>query len=111
VIRRQVLLCSPIARQAAIWFVVGLLVADSASAASGHSVVDSVGREVEVPASLQRIVSLAPSVTEILFVLEVEEQLIAVTDFCDYPAAATRKLKVGGYTIPISSRSSACDLI
>lgn len=104
-------LCSRIARQAMIWFAVGLLAVDSADAASGRSLIDSVGWRVEVPASLQRIVSLAPSVTEILFALEVEEQLIAVTDFCDYPPAATRKLKVGGMYHPISSRSLAYDLI
>jgi iron complex transport system substrate-binding protein len=78
----------------------GLLGANSVCAATGRTVVDSVGRAVEVPTSLQRIISLAPSVTEILFALEVDEQLVAVTDFCDYQPAATRKLKVGGMYHP-----------
>lgn len=48
----------------------------------------------------QRIVSLAPSLTEILFALGLEDKIVGVTDFCDYPAGARRKPKVGGYVSP-----------
>ena len=44
-----------------------------------------------------RIVSLAPSNTEILYALGVGDQIVAVTDHCDYPAAAKMKPKVGGW--------------
>lgn len=47
-----------------------------------------------------RIVSLAPSVTEILFDLGAGDQIAAVTDFCDYPEAAKRKPKIGGFANP-----------
>lgn len=47
-----------------------------------------------------RIVSLAPSVTEILFDLGLGERVAAVTDFCDYPDAAKRKPKIGGFANP-----------
>tara|TARA_R110002111_G_scaffold34705_1_gene68658 strand:- start:1530 stop:2444 length:915 start_codon:yes stop_codon:yes gene_type:complete len=43
----------------------------------------------------QRIVSLAPNITETLFALGAGEQLIAVTDYCDYPLAALALPKIG----------------
>ncbi len=48
----------------------------------------------------QRIVSLAPSMTEILFALGLGDKIVGVTDFCDYPEEAKRKPKVGGYVSP-----------
>lgn len=48
----------------------------------------------------QRIISLAPSLTEILFALGLGNQVVGVTDFCDYPEEAQRKPKVGGYVSP-----------
>jgi iron complex transport system substrate-binding protein len=45
----------------------------------------------------QRIVSLAPSLTEILFAVGAGERVVGVTDYCRYPAAAARLPKVGGY--------------
>lgn len=44
-----------------------------------------------------RIVSLAPSNTEILYALGVGDEVVAVTDQCDYPEAAKKKPKVGGW--------------
>ncbi|MBI2058491.1 MAG: ABC transporter substrate-binding protein [Nitrospirae bacterium] len=44
-----------------------------------------------------RIVSLAPSVTEILFALGLGESVVGVTRFCAFPPEAARKDKVGGY--------------
>ena len=43
-----------------------------------------------------RIISLAPNITEILFALGAGVQLVGVTDYCDYPSAATTLTKVGG---------------
>lgn len=48
----------------------------------------------------QRIISLAPNVTEILFALGAEDRVIAVSSFCDYPEAAKLKPKVGGLSNP-----------
>lgn len=45
-----------------------------------------------------RIVSLAPSNTEILFALGVGDQVVGVTAFCDYPDEAKKLPKVGGWT-------------
>jgi len=68
--------------------------------ATTRAYTDSVGRTVQVAFPPQRIVSLAPSVTEMLFGVGVEDQLIAVTDFCDYPEGARHKPKVGSMYHP-----------
>lgn len=46
----------------------------------------------------QRIVSLAPSVTETLFALGAGDRIVGVTRFCDYPPEATTRQPVGGLT-------------
>ena len=51
-------------------------------------------------ASLGRIVSLAPNLTEILYDLGVENRIAAVTDYCDYPPGARAKPKIGGFVNP-----------
>jgi len=48
----------------------------------------------------QRIISLAPSTTEILFTLGLDDRLVGVTRYCDYPAATSEIAKVGGYVDP-----------
>lgn len=48
----------------------------------------------------ERIVSLAPSVTEILYDLGLGDRIAAVTTFCDYPPEARKKPTVGGYANP-----------
>src|SRR5262249_26843316 len=47
-----------------------------------------------------RIVSIAPSITEILFALGAGDRVVGVTTYCNYPEAAKAKPKVGGYTTP-----------
>jgi len=56
---------------------------------------DSRGQEVEVPAEVKRIVSMAPSNTEILFALGLKDRIVGVTKFCDYPEEAKAIEKVG----------------
>jgi iron complex transport system substrate-binding protein len=48
----------------------------------------------------QRIISLAPSVTEVLFALGLGDRVVGVTQHCRYPAAALAKAKVGDYYQP-----------
>ena len=48
----------------------------------------------------RRIVSLAPSVTETLFALGLGPDVVGVTTHCDYPAAAQKIAKIGGFTSP-----------
>ena len=49
---------------------------------------------------LRRIVSLAPSTTEILFALGLGDRIAGVTSFCDYPEEAKAKPKIGGMSNP-----------
>jgi len=57
-----------------------------------------LGREINIDSIPQRIVSLAPSNTEILFALGLGDRVAGVTEFCDYPEAARAKPKVGGFS-------------
>lgn len=47
-----------------------------------------------------RIVSLAPATTEILFALGLDEQIVGVTTFCNYPEGVSSKQKVGTFSAP-----------
>ncbi len=47
-----------------------------------------------------RIISLAPSITEILFAAGLGDNIVGVTTFCDYPEEAKRKPKIGGMSNP-----------
>jgi iron complex transport system substrate-binding protein len=71
-----------------------------ATPAGAFATRDMLGREVALAAPPARIVSLVPSVTEILYALNAEDMLVGVTDFCDFPAAARRKPSVGGMVAP-----------
>jgi cobalamin transport system substrate-binding protein len=62
--------------------------------------VDEAGRTVRVPQPVQRIVSLAPSLTETIYALGLQDRLVGDTDYCDYPADAVKKPKVGGILNP-----------
>jgi iron complex transport system substrate-binding protein len=64
------------------------------------TLTDQMGREVTIEKLPERIISLAPSNTEILFTLGLEDRIVGVTDFCDYPEAAKSKEKIGGFSEP-----------
>jgi iron complex transport system substrate-binding protein len=65
-----------------------------------HEVVDEVGRTVRLPLTPQRVVSLAPSLTETVYALGDETHLVGDTAYCDYPPDAQKKTKVGGVIDP-----------
>ncbi|MCX8195830.1 MAG: ABC transporter substrate-binding protein [Acidilobaceae archaeon] len=58
---------------------------------------EALDKEVEVPDNPQRIVSLAPAITEILFMLGLEERVAGVSIYCNKPPQAKEKPKVGSY--------------
>ena len=64
------------------------------------TIVDDLGRTVQIAELPQRIVSLAPSNTEIIYALGLEDRLVGTTDYCDYPEAAKSKPRVSGYSTP-----------
>lgn len=51
-------------------------------------------------APYQRVVSMSPSVTEILFSLGLGDRVVGVTEFCDYPPEAASRPRIGGYFNP-----------
>jgi iron complex transport system substrate-binding protein len=62
---------------------------------------DQMGRTVTLTTTApQRIVSLSPSTTEILFALGLNDRIAGVTDYCNYPPEAKQKPSVGNYTAP-----------
>jgi len=66
------------------------------AAAAGVTLTDMAGRSVTIAAPPQRIISIAPSNTEILFALDLAPRIVAVDDFSDFPAAAKSLPKIGG---------------
>lgn len=58
--------------------------------------VDSLGRKLFLAKAPSRVVSMAPNVTEMLFALGLQEKVVAVTPFCDYPPEAQSKTHLGG---------------
>lgn len=77
-----------------------LVTALTAWPAEALTLRDMLGREVTLPAPPARIVSLVPSVTEIVFALGAQDRLVGRTDFCDHPAAVKTKPSVGGMINP-----------
>jgi iron complex transport system substrate-binding protein len=61
---------------------------------------DSFGRTVSLAEYPQRIVSLAPNMTETLFLLNAGALVVGRTDYCDYPPQAERIPSVGSITAP-----------
>ena len=72
----------------------------SANSTASGAVVDDLGRSVNIEKLPQRIVSLAPSNTEILFALGLGDKVVGVTEYCDYPPEALEKEKIGGFSTP-----------
>jgi iron complex transport system substrate-binding protein len=65
-----------------------------------RDVTDELGRKIQIPQNIRRVISLAPSVTETLYELGVQDRLIADSDYCDYPPEAKQKQHVGGTISP-----------
>jgi iron complex transport system substrate-binding protein len=67
---------------------------------SAITLTDQLGRTVTIKKIPQRIISLSPSNTEILFALGLGDKVVGVTDYCDYPPEATNKPSIGDYFKP-----------
>jgi iron complex transport system substrate-binding protein len=50
------------------------------------------------PGHPERIVSLSPGVTEILYALGAGKELVGITDYCNYPPETSEKTRVGGFS-------------
>lgn len=65
-------------------------------AALTDTFIDDYGRTVVIPSQPQRVVSLSPAVTEIMFALGSDNLLVGRTDFCVYPDEASEIPSIGG---------------
>lgn len=63
-------------------------------------VTDATGKEFVFEKAPERIASTSPSETEILFALGLGDKVVGVSDYCDYPAEAKSKPKLGSITKP-----------
>ena len=68
--------------------------------ANKRTVKDDLGREVRLPERIARAVSLAPSVTEMIFAAGAGDRLAGVTTYCDHPEAAKAIEKIGDTQTP-----------
>jgi iron complex transport system substrate-binding protein len=69
-------------------------------ASSAVTIVDDAGAEVTLDEPATKVVSLAPSQTEMVFAVGGGDELVGVSDYCDYPAAAADVEKIGDFSNP-----------
>ncbi len=100
--RYQLLICGILTLMVALAvnLLPGCASAPEPAAPPETTITDQLGRAVSLNIVPQRIISLAPSNTEILFALGLADRVVAVTDYCNYPPEAKEKPSVGGFSTP-----------
>ncbi len=64
------------------------------------TITDQAGRTITIKSMPQKIVSLAPSNTEILYALGLGDKIVGVTNYCNYPPEAKQKPSIGEFSTP-----------
>ncbi|HSS21128.1 MAG TPA: cobalamin-binding protein [Pyrinomonadaceae bacterium] len=77
---------------------------NSAGTPDTRAVTDEAGRKLALPTKIDRIVSLAPNLTEIVYAVGAGDSLVGDTEYCDYPAAAKQVAKIGDTMHPSVER-------
>jgi iron complex transport system substrate-binding protein len=77
-----------------------LMAAATVQCLASRTVIDETGRSVTVPDHAHRIVCLAPSITDSVFSFGAANDVVAVSDYVNYPAEAMKKPSVGSITNP-----------
>ena len=57
---------------------------------------DSYNRHIQLDTAPQRIVSISPAITEVMFLVGAQDKLVGISDFCKYPPETEKITKVGG---------------
>lgn len=70
------------------------------TATAMRDLTDDLGRKIKVPAKIERVISLAPNLTENVFAVGAGAKLVGVTSYCDYPAEANKITKIGDTITP-----------
>ena len=74
------------------------------SSQTTRELIDDAGRSVSVPFRVERIISLAPNLTEIVYAVGAGDRLVGNTAYCDFPPAAKSVEKVGDTLHPSLER-------
>ncbi len=77
---------------------------DTSTSGTTREVTDDAGRRVRLPLKIDRIVSLAPNLTEIVYAVGAGDQLVGDTEYCDYPVEAKKVAKIGDTMHPSVER-------
>lgn len=79
------------------WLFACLLLGNSLTTHAAVTLIDATGARVTLAAPAQRIISLAPHITELLYAAGAGARVVGATDYSDYPAAARDLPRVGSY--------------
>ena len=90
----------PAAAQTAAQTAAPTAVPTTAPTAPPVTILDDAGRTVTLPAAPLRIVTAAPSVTELAFALGLGDTVVAVDQYSNYPPEAASKVSIGSYIDP-----------
>jgi iron complex transport system substrate-binding protein len=83
-----------------IFFLTVFLAVFCADISCARTVMDETGRSINITPAPQRIVSLAPGITETLYALGLDDKIAGVTSFCNWPSSALQKPRIGGFSNP-----------
>lgn len=87
----------------ALTFLLSTILACSAAAYYPLKVTDARGRSIVIRSKPMRVVSLAPSNTEILCAVGLRDRLVGVTRYCNYPSWVKDKPKIGDMTVSVEA--------
>ena len=77
---------------------------ESQGASATQQLTDDAGRNVTLPARVERVITLAPNLTEIVFAVGAGDRIVGNTSYCDYPEQAKSITKVGDTLHPSLER-------